>query len=383
MKRSFYFFLMAIWLISFSCNKRNSRSQTENISSLVKKENFISTIRGKETKLFTLENENGIVLKLCNYGARIVQVIAPDGKGNFDDITLGWGSIEEYLSNGMFQGCIVGRYANRIARGRIELNGKIYQLSINNEPNTLHGGPNGIHSVVWDAEETEDGVLFSYTSPDLEEGYPGEVKFKVLYSLNNNNEISIKYKATTNDSTYINLTNHAYWNLLGEAKGSILNHELMINAKFITPVDETLIPTGDLMKVDGTPFDFKTFHTIGERINNENEQLKFGKGYDHNFVLNKTKLSKEPELAATVIEPQTGRKLEILTTEPALQFYSGNFMNGKIIGKNGHTYMPRYAFAVECQHYPDSPNHKNFPSTLLLPGKEYYQLTIYRFSVVK
>jgi aldose 1-epimerase len=383
MKNLSYPLFLAILLISFSCTTKKTNNQIEEISSLVKPENFISTVNGKETKLFTLENKQGIVLKLCNYGARIVQVIAPDAKGNFDDITLGWGSIEEYIKNGMFQGCIVGRYANRIAKGQFELNGKVYQLSINNEPNSLHGGPNGLHSVVWDAEETKDGILFSYTSPDLEEGYPGEVQFKVLYSLNDNDEIIIEYKAITTDSTYINLSNHAYWNLLGEVNGSILGHELMINADFITPVDKTLIPTGELMPVEGTPFDFRTLHTIGERINTDNEQLKFGKGYDHNFVLNKTNNSTEPELAATVIEPQTGRKLEILTTEPAIQFYSGNFMNGNVNGKNGKPYLFRYAIALEPQHYPDSPNHKDFPSTLLVPGEEYHQLSVYRLSVVK
>ena len=375
--------LIALLSITVSCNCNKTANSKEELSSLVKPENYITKIDGKETRLFTLENHNGIVLKLCNYGARIVQVIAPDAKGNYEDIVLGWKNIDDYINNGMFQGCIVGRYANRIAKGQFELNGKIYQLSINNDPNTLHGGPKGLHAVIWDAVETEEGVLFSYTSPDMEEGYPGEVQFKVLYSLNDNNEISIEYKAETNDSTYINLSNHTYWNLLGEANGSILDHELLINADYITPVDETLIPTGELMPVEGTAFDFKTLHSIGERIEANEEQLKFGKGYDHNFVLNKTNNTKEPELAVTVTEPVTGRKLEIFTTEPAIQFYSGNFMDGKLNGKNGKPYLFRYALALEPQHYPDSPNQPDFPSTLLVPGEEYYQLSIFKLSTTK
>lgn len=348
----------------------------------VDSEDFSKDINGKTTRLYQLENKNGMVVRLTNIGASIVQVIVPDKEGHFDDVALGYKTIDEYLENSMYNGCIVGRYGNRIAKGKFELNDKTYQLSLNNNENTLHGGFNGFHLAYWDGQEIENGVKFSYTSKDMEEGYPGELTVDVTYSLNDENELSIIYKAQTSDSTFVNLTNHTYWNLNGEANSDILDHEILIKADYITPVDDGLIPDGSLMEVENTAFDFRNFHKIGERINDDNQQIKVGGGYDHNFVLS-MKDRDEVYTAAVLKSEESGRMMEVRTSEPGIQFYSGNFMDGSLTGKNGKPYLYRHALALETQHFPDSPNHENFPSTLLIPGGLYSSTTVYKFGTIK
>lgn len=343
----------------------------------VNPDDFIAEIDGKETALYTLENSNGVILRLTNFGASMVQVIAPDKNGNFEDIILGYEDIEGYINDGMYLGCIVGRYANRIAKGKFYLNGKEYNLSVNNGLNSLHGGPGGIHSKVWNAEKIENGIKFTIVSPHMEEGYPGELLVTVKYTLDDKNEIKLDYEATTSDSTFINLTNHTYWNLNGEANTDILQHKLKINADYITSIDTSLIPTGEFMDVTGTPFDFREYKSIGARIENADPQILAAGGYDHNFVLD-TEDRSQPEMAAALYSESSGRVLEIFTTEPGIQVYSGNFMDGSVTGKNGSAYEYRHAIALETQHFPDSPNQPGFPSTLLVPGKKYTQTTIFK-----
>lgn len=345
----------------------------------VSADSFVMNIDGKTTKLYKLENKNGMVVTFTNIGASIVQVIVPDRDGNFDDVALGYKTVEEYLANPMYNGCIVGRYGNRIGKGKFELNGKTYQLNLNDGENTLHGGPGGFHLAYWDGQKKDNSIVFHYVSSDMEEGYPGELSTTVTYTLTDDNEIKIEYLAESTDSTVVNLTNHTYWNLDGEAKGDILGHELKIPAEYITPVDNTLIPDGSFMEVENTPFDFREFHKIGERINADDQQVKFGLGYDHNFVLARED-SEELHTAAILKSEKTGRVMEVSTTEPGIQFYSGNFMNGSLSGKNGNSYSYRYALALETQHFPDSPNKENFPSTLLVPGEKYHSVTIYKFT---
>ncbi len=386
MKRSDILFIALLFFLVSSCNSGKKEGKTTESSlspgELVADTGFNKTIEGKAYQLYTLKNENGMTLKLTNYGARIVQILVPDKKGTFDDVVLGYRTIEEYFEDGMYQGCIVGRYANRIEKGKFELNGEIYELTINNNGNTLHGGPEGLHTKYWKGEKKNNSVEFTYTSPHLEEGYPGELSISVVYTLTDDNEMILNYTATTDRPTHVNLSNHVYFNLLGEAKGDILNHELQIMADYFTPVDSTLIPTGEIAEVAGTPFDFREPHAIGERIDADNTQLKYGKGYDHNWVLSMQDRD-EPKSAVKLYEPETGRQLEILTTEPGIQFYSGNFMDGTVEGKNGNIYKFRHALALEPQHFPDTPNHENFPSTLLNPDETYKQITIYKFSVKK
>ncbi|MCF8378015.1 MAG: galactose mutarotase [Bacteroidales bacterium] len=376
--------LIALSLLMIQCGTSTSKKEkfpgrllAEN---RVPAESFIKDINGNTSQIYRLENSNGMVVRLTNIGASIVQVIVPDKNGKFDDITLGFADIDTYVKNPMYSGCVVGRFGNRIAKGKFQLNGKTFQLGINNGENSLHGGPDGFHLRFWDGEEIENGVRFSYTSVDMEEGYPGELFAQVTYRLNDANEISIEYQAEAQDSTFVNLTNHSYWNLNGEANGDILSHKMMLNAEFITPVNEGLIPTGELMSVEGTPFDFRDFHSIGERIDDEHQQIIYGGGYDHNFVLSMED-SKTLKLAAIVYSEESGIELTIRTTEPGIQFYSGNFMNGKLKGKNGNDYNYRYAIVLETQHFPDSPNQVNFPSTLLIPGELYNSVSVYKFGI--
>ncbi len=349
------------------------------ISERVNPEDFDSTLNGKKTGLYVLQNENGTVLKLTNFGASMVQLIHKDREGRFNDVILGYTGIEGYINDQMSLGCIVGPFANRIANARFSLNGQTYELEKNNGENSLHSGPEGIHSVVWEAKLRDSSVHFTYTSPDMEAGFPGIQNYTVTYTLTGEDEIIIEYTATTTDSTFINLTNHTYWNLLGEAKGPILDHSLQVKAEYITPVNENLIPTGDLMPVLNTPFDFSELRRIGDSIDNHHPQLKYGRGYDHNFVLD-TRDRDEVQLAARVSEGTTGRELWVYTTEPGIQIYSGNFMDGTVKGKNGNLYKYRHGIALEAQHFPDSPNQPVFPSTLLAPGQEYHQKTIYKLS---
>ncbi len=337
-----------------------------------------------DLKLYVMTNANKMAVAITNFGGRVVMLQVPDKNGVMGDIVLGYDSLEQYLGGNPYFGAMIGRYGNRIAKGMFTLEGKSYELNINNGMNALHGGPGGFHNVLWEAtpKQVGDGqaLELTYVSRSGEEGYPGTLTTKVTYTLpTNSNELIIDYEATTDSTTILNLTHHSFFNLAGEGSGDILNHEFTINADRYCPVDEGLIPTGELRPVAGTPFDFTKPHKAGERIGAEDQQLTFGKGYDHNWVLNKqgTDLS----LAATVTEPTSGRKMEVWTTEPGLQFYSGNFLTKNEIGKKGHVYDFRTAFCLEAQHFPDSPNHPEFPSTVLKPGEVYKQKTVYRFSL--
>lgn len=348
-------------------------------------EPFGTTTEGEAVNIYTLRNANGIEARVTNYGGIIVSLRVPDREGNFDDIVLGYDSLADYLKGSPYFGSIIGRYGNRIARGRFTLDGQTYTLATNDGPNHLHGGVKGFDKVVWQAEpfQNENGVglVLTYTSPDGEEGYPGTLQARVTYTLTNQNELIFDYYATTDKPTPVNLTQHSYFNLAGDGKRDILDHVVMLNAKSFTPVDSTLIPTGEIRSVAGTPFDFTTPTPIGARINADDEQIRYGRGYDHNFVLEKDGPEGEPTLAARVYEPTTGRVMEVYTTEPGVQFYTGNFLDGTLRGKNGVVYHHRYGFCLETQHFPDSPNKPNFPSTILRPGDEYRSRTIYKFSV--
>ncbi len=340
---------------------------------------------GTAVEVFTLTNAHGVEVRAISYGGIIVSLRTPDRSGHLDDVLLGYDSLEGYLRSSPYFGAIVGRYGNRIAKGRFVLDGVTYRLATNNGPNHLHGGVKGFDKVVWQAEPVRNdsgvGVSFSYVSPDGEEGYPGTLKARVRYLLTNQDELIVDYDATTDKATPVNLTQHSYFNLTGGARRDILDHQLWINANGFTPVDSTLIPTGAIDSVAGTPFDFRTPTAIGARIGQDHRQLRFGGGYDHNFVLQRegTGLAH----AARVVEPTTGRTLDIYTTEPGIQFYSGNFLDGTITGKGGQVYGHRFGFCLETQHYPDSPNHPQFPSTILRPGDEYRSRTVFAFGVAK
>jgi len=347
----------------------------------VKKEPYGKTSDGKDVFLYTLTNAKGCTIKVTNYGGIITQIIVPDKSGKMGDVALGYDKVEDYIKASPYFGCLVGRYGNRIAKGKFKLNGVEYTLAVNNGENALHGGLKGFDKVLWDVKETKakkgTALELSYVSKDMEEGYPGTLTCKVVYTWTDNNELKIDYAATTDKDTVVNLTQHTYFNLAGAGDGDILDHEVMIAADRFTPVDKGLIPTGELKPVKGTPFDFTKSTKIGARIKEDDEQLKFGGGYDHNWVLNnkKGKLA----LAATVYEATSGRFMEVLTTEPGLQFYVGNFLDGTNIGKGGKAYKHRYGFCMETQHFPDSPNQPAFPSTVLKPGQVYRQTTVYRF----
>lgn len=343
----------------------------------VKSEDF-SSIR-----LYTLKNKAGIEVKITNYGATVTSIKTPDREGKMADIALGYNDVSDYMNavDKPYFGAIVGRYGNRIAKGRFTLDGKEYKLATNNGENHLHGGVIGFDKVVWTAEIVgKNAVRFSYLAKDGEEGYPGNLSIAVTYTLTDDNELKIDYLATTDKATPVNLTNHTYFNLKGEGEGTILDHELMINAKGFTPVDSGLIPTGKIVPVAGTPFDFTTAKPIGRDIGQKDQQLEYGLGYDHNFVLNKEGREGQMTLAATVYEPNSGRFMEVFTEEPGIQFYSGNFLDGRLTGKSGKNYVHRGGFCLETQHYPDSPNRPEWPSTILRPGNEYKTTTIYKFS---
>jgi aldose 1-epimerase len=349
----------------------------------ITKASFGKTADGQNVDIFTLTNKRGLEVKITNFGGIITSLKVPDRNGKLEDIVLGFDNLDAYLKGHPYFGALIGRYGNRIAKGRFTLNGHEYKLAVNNGENHLHGGIKGFDKVVWTAQSARirDGVALklTYLSKDGEEGYPGNLRVIVVYRLTNQNELKISYSATTDKDTVINLTSHSYFNLAGQGNGDILNHELFINAFKFTPTDAGSIPTGELKSVTGTPFDFTTrnMHTIGERINNDDEQLKFGNGYDHNFVLN-GRIAKLRE-AASVYEPTSGRIMEIWTTEPGVQFYSGNFLDGTLTGKDGKAYQRRYGFCLETQHFPDSPNRPSFPTTVLRKGEFYHSLTIHKF----
>ena len=340
---------------------------------------------GEAIDRFTLRNAHGIEVQLINYGGIITSIKTPDRSGQIADIVLGYDNLAGYLKSSPYFGAVVGRYANRIAKGHFTLDGKTYTLAINNGPNSLHGGLRGFDKVVWNAQpfqrSYEQGVILDYTSPDGEEGYPGTVHTRVTYTLTADDRLIVDYAATTDKATPINLSQHTYWNLTGNASRDILGHVLTIDADAITPVDSTLIPTGEIAPVAGTPFDFRTPTAIGARVDQKQDaQIRYGNGYDHNWVLNRGNAAAGMLVhAARLEEPQTGRTVDINTTEPGLQFYSGNFLDGSIIGKGGAIYRFRYGLCLETQHYPDSPNHPNFPSTILRPGQDYKSRTVYQF----
>jgi aldose 1-epimerase len=363
---------MSAALVFSSCNQSSKKIA-------VKKET-IGTYKGSEVVILTLTNKPGNVLKLTNFGARITWLEVPDRDGNKENITFGFDTFDGMINGDPYFGAVVGRYANRIAKGKFTLDGVEYSLPINNGPNSLHGGPGGWHSSVWNVgipEKTKyPTVIFTYKSPDMEAGYPGNMNVEAKYTWTDNNEIIIDYTCTTDKKTVFNITNHAYFNLHGAGNGDILDHQLVIKASNFVPVDTFLIPTGELRPVAGTPFDFTTPHTVGERIGENYDQLIFGKGYDHTFVFD----NKE-EVDASVYEPVSGRFMEVISDQPGVQFYCGNFLNGTRIGHGSKPYNYRSGLCLETGHYPDSPNHPEFPTTVLNPDETFKSQTIYRFSV--
>jgi len=350
----------------------------------VARTSFGTTPDKKAVEIYTLTNAHGAEMRVMTYGGIITSLKVPDRNGQFGDVVLGFDALDGYLKDSPYFGALIGRYGNRIAKGQFVLDGKTYKLATNNGPNHLHGGVKGFDKVLWNAVpgENADGVSLTLTrtSPDGEEGYPGTLHATVRYTLTDTNELAIEYRATTDKPTPVNLTQHSYFNLAADG-GDILGHELTIHASQYTPVDDTLIPTGELASVQGTPFDFQKSTAIGARIDADSVQLKNGKGYDHNWVLDRN----GPGLraAARVVEPKSGRTLDVATTEPGLQFYSGNFLDGTITGKAGRVYERRTGLCLETQHYPDSPNHSNFPSTILHPGQTYTSRTVFTFGVQK
>jgi aldose 1-epimerase len=344
---------------------------------------FGKTADGQNVDIYTLKNTNGMEARITNYGGIVVSLTAPDRRGKFADVTLGYNDLDTYMKPPFpYFGAIIGRYGNRIAKGRFTLNGVEYKLAVNNGENHLHGGIKGFDKVVWKASRRETAagpaLMLNYESKDGEEGYPGDLNVRVVYTLTNNNELKMEYTATTDKDTVLNLTNHAYFNLKGEGKGDILEHRLTLKANRFIPTDAGSIPTGEVRSVANTAFDFRSGVTIGARINADDEQLKFGNGYDHTFVIN----GRPGRLrqAASVYEPTTGRVLEVWTTEPGVQLYTGNFLDGSVTGKSGKPYPRRSGFCLETQHYPDSPNKPNFPTTVLRKGATFHSITVYRFS---
>ena len=351
----------------------------------IEKNPFGKTASGEAIEIFTLTRTGAPAIAVTNLGGHIVSILAPGRDGKVADVTLGYAGFAGYLADTSYFGSLVGRYANRIAKGRFTLDGKTYTLATNNGPNALHGGPTGFQKRVWAARVVSgpegDALELTYVSRDGEEGYPGTLTAKVVYSLRADGGLAIDYTATTDAPTVVNLTNHAYFNLAGEGEGTVLGHEMQIEADAYTPVDATLIPAGEKRQVEGTPFDFRKPVAIGARIDAVDEQLRAGGGYDHNYVLRGQ--AGDLRLAARVVEPKSGRALEVLTTEPGIQFYSGNFLDGKVTGKSGKPYLKRGGFCLEAQHFPDSPNRPEWPSVVLRPGQTYRQTTVYRLTVAR
>lgn len=379
---------ISLWTLSSCGNATNTSSSgkdstTVSTIAIPDSTGFKVNVEGKQVNLYVLKNKNGAQLAVTNYGGRVVSLLVADKNGEFKDVVLGYDELKAYQKKGEpFFGALIGRFGNRIAKGKFTLDGRSYQLELNDGVNSLHGGFNGFWAKVWDAKKVNDQTLeLTYLSKDGEAGYPGNLTVKVVYELNDDNELKISYEATTDKSTVVNLTNHAYFNLNGAGDSTITDHLLVINADGYTPVDSTLIPTGKIEKVAGTPFDFNTATLIGKRINDADQQLKYGKGYDHNYVLRK---GAGLQKAATVSSSKTGIVMDVLTEEPGLQFYSGNFLTGADKdGKGKISYPHRSAFCLETQHFPDAPNQPGFASTTLKPGETYKTLTIYKFSVQK
>lgn len=344
----------------------------------ISEESFRTVYQGKQTGLYSLVNKNGVLVQVTNYGAIIVSICTPDRHGNMADIVQGYDTIAEYINgNKPYMGALCGRCANRIAKGKFSLLGEDYTLAVNNGPNHLHGGIRGFSMVVWDVvRSSSSSVEMEYLSTDGEEGYPGNLRVSVTYTLTDSNELRLDYLATTDKTTVVNLASHSYFNLAGEGSGSMYDQELMINASFFTPIDETSIPTGEIFSVKGTPFDFTSPVKIGKSIDNDNEQLRFGSGYDHNFVLNH--VTGVSGLAAVAHDPASGRVMEIYTTQPGVQLYSANWINNEP-GKGGKKYQKRWAFCLETQHFADAVNKPHFPSVILNPGEKYEHTTIHKF----
>jgi aldose 1-epimerase len=371
-KNFFIPIIIILSILSFNCTESHQQLSPG-------KRLFGKLNNGKEVYMYTLKNKNGMTADITNYGATVVSLFAPDKNGKFADVILGYDSLQSYEDGTSYFGAIVGRYGNRIGKGKFTLEGKGYQLTINNGENHLHGGTIGFNKKLWSTDLYNGHSLkMTLVSPDGDQGYPGTLTLNVTYSLTDNNELKIDYSATTDKPTILNPTNHCYFNLTGNPENTILNHVLMINADDYTPIDSEFITTGEIAKVAGTPMDFRSPTPIGERINDNFVQLKNGKGYDHNWVLNdyNGKVSK----AATVYDPSSGRELQVLTDQPGIQFYSGNFLDGTEIGKGGIHYQHRTAICLETQHFPDSPNKKNFPSVELKPDEKFSSTTIYRFT---
>jgi aldose 1-epimerase len=349
----------------------------------VRSEAFGKTADGKQVELYTLTNANGIEVRAITYGGIITSLKVPDRSGRIADVVLGFDTLDGYLKDHPYFGTIIGRYGNRIAKGRFTLDGRTYTLATNNGPNHLHGGNKGFDKFVWGAAPVpgHSAVAFTRTSPDGEEGYPGNLTVRVTYTLTDKNELAVDYHATTDKATPVNLTHHSYFNLAGDGAADILGHELTIYADRYTPVDATLIPTGEVAPVQGTPFDFRKPTVIGTRIDQPNEQLKNGNGYDHNWVLTRRGTGLQP--AARLSDPASGRTLDVATTEPGMQFYAGNFLDGTLTGKAGHVYKRRAGLCLETQHFPNSPNQPTFPSTILKPGQEYRSKTVFTFGVAR
>lgn len=357
-----------------------SSKQSKEIAMPYSKSDFESIIDGKATRLFTLENEKGMLVTLTNYGAKIVSIYAPDKKGKFADVVLGFRTIGDYEQYGASHGAVVGPFANRIANATFSIDGETYNFPVNNGEACLHSGPDSWYRKVWDHKKEGNVTVFTLESADGEFGFPGNKKVKVTYTLTDDNELKIDYEVTTDKACHFNVTNHSYFNLKGEGNGDILDHVVVINADKSTPVaSSAMIPTGEIVDIKGSDLDFTTPRAIGERIENDHPMLKFGNGYDFNYVLNKQ--AGELEFAASAYEPKSGRYMEVFTTEPGVQLYTGNFLKGTEIGKSGKAYEKRTGFCLETQHYPDSPNKPNFPSTLLKPGEILKSTTIFKFSV--
>lgn len=344
----------------------------------IQKESFGKTAEGREIVLFTMKNQNGMIATFTNLGCAIVSILVPDREGQMDDVVLGFDSGEEYASQSAFLGVVAGRHANRIGKGTFELNGKVYKLFINNLSNHLHGGKEGFDKKLWDYAVEDGKLIFSYLSPDGEEGYPGNLKTKVLYSLTDDNAVEIEYDAVSDADTVINLTNHSYFNLAGHAAGHAIDQSLKIYADRYTECDHEVLPTGVIANVEGTPMDFRAVKRIGERIAADFEQLTFGEGYDHNWVLRKQ--DNELSLAAELLDEKSGRLMQVYTTKPGIQFYSGNFLNA--VGKNGAVYNKRDGICLETQFFPNAMEHKHFPSPVLRAGEHYSHKTIYEFTTI-
>ncbi|MDT0685621.1 aldose epimerase family protein [Autumnicola psychrophila] len=388
-KGLFAFALMGFALIFVQCKneKKDENNQAEDTAEnqkvLIKKSDFGTTPEGELVEMFTLTNAGGMEVKVITYGGRITSLKAPDKIGNYEDVVLGFDSIEQYTKDNPYFGALIGRYGNRIAQGRFSLDGEEYELAQNNGENHLHGGEKGFDKVIWNATpeegENSSSLVLTYTSEDMEEGYPGKLDVTVTYTLFNDNSFDVNYEATTDKKTVINLTQHAYFNLSGDFSETILDHIIKINADKFVPVDENLIPTGDLMDVEDTPFDFLETKEVAEGINADNEQIQRGGGYDHNWVLNNQ--DSGMRFAASAYEPESGRFMEVYTDEPGMQFYTGNFLDGTLPAQGGGNYEKRTGFCFETQHYPDSPNQESFPSVVLEPGETYVSNTSFKFSV--